>query len=636
MDRLERRRTVEEKLATMTFYEAALQILLREGRPLHASEITALALEENLLSHVGKQPEVVMASRLAAMARRSHDRRLVAVEPDTFALIDWNVTPNPEALSQSGLHEEPEDEPPLRGRERHPTIAKEKVRISGRGERRRKEEAERRRRRAPTLADIVAEILERMEVPVPLFDLAALIRETDLVADDLGREALAKQLRQENSRREEVGRDSVFAFLDGGLVGLSGWPPPTPERMEVAPSLEEIVAKVAEERRPRETPSQVSGVEKIVADHRQEAIRDLRRRLGQLDAPALESVAQQLLESMGYRDIRVAKRHREGGLLTCRRRMGLVEVRFAVRVFKGKEVRREDVAELRKDMASHSAQIGVMLSPADPTREARGEASQTGQPAVLLLCADALADQMAELGLGVTRHTVVLDTFDRAAFDRLVRGKGEGAKRGEDARERRKEEREARRRKRQEAREASRDEAETKGEAKEAQEEKASGGERRRRSREARAADKDETAAEEASKEEEAEAAEASAEKAAPSEASKEPSKGDADAEAAEAPAKEEAQDVAAEEQPAEGETHPAAPDEGRDAQGAPPEESGKTEAEEEPAGKVSAPGSAESPSADGPKGKQASPPAAETAAPEPEERAAEPAKDGPVGPSAT
>src|SRR5215831_9492136 len=121
----------------MTFYEAAVQILLREGRPLHAREITDIALKESLLSHVGKTPEETMASRLAAMAKKSHDRRLVAVDVDTFGLSEWAVEPVPGAAEQSGqppAHDEAE--PLLRSRERHPRIAKENVRESGRGDRR--------------------------------------------------------------------------------------------------------------------------------------------------------------------------------------------------------------------------------------------------------------------------------------------------------------------------------------------------------------------------------------------------------------------------------------------------------------------------------------------------------------------
>ena len=52
----------------MTFYEAALRILESEGRPLHFLEITEKSIQQSLLSHIGKTPEVTMLSRLAAVA----------------------------------------------------------------------------------------------------------------------------------------------------------------------------------------------------------------------------------------------------------------------------------------------------------------------------------------------------------------------------------------------------------------------------------------------------------------------------------------------------------------------------------------------------------------------------------------
>ena len=53
----------------MTFTEAAAQVLRLVGKPLHYKEITDVAIEKNLLSHVGKSPEVTMGARLAALHR---------------------------------------------------------------------------------------------------------------------------------------------------------------------------------------------------------------------------------------------------------------------------------------------------------------------------------------------------------------------------------------------------------------------------------------------------------------------------------------------------------------------------------------------------------------------------------------
>jgi len=75
----------------MTFTDAAQEVLTQEGRPLHYKEITELAIEKNLLSHVGKSPEVTMGARLAATLKKGgDDNPLIRVKPGVFALRDWD------------------------------------------------------------------------------------------------------------------------------------------------------------------------------------------------------------------------------------------------------------------------------------------------------------------------------------------------------------------------------------------------------------------------------------------------------------------------------------------------------------------------------------------------------------------
>lgn len=76
----------------MTFTEAAAQVLRLIGKPLHYKEITDVAIEKNLLSHVGKSPEVTMGARLAALVKKDDkDAPVVRVKPGVFALRDWDA-----------------------------------------------------------------------------------------------------------------------------------------------------------------------------------------------------------------------------------------------------------------------------------------------------------------------------------------------------------------------------------------------------------------------------------------------------------------------------------------------------------------------------------------------------------------
>lgn len=83
----------------MTFTEAAAHVLRLVGKPLHYKEITDVAIEKDLLSHVGKSPEVTMGARLAAVVKKDQkDSPLIRVKPGVFALRDWD-----QAMIDAGL-----------------------------------------------------------------------------------------------------------------------------------------------------------------------------------------------------------------------------------------------------------------------------------------------------------------------------------------------------------------------------------------------------------------------------------------------------------------------------------------------------------------------------------------------------
>jgi hypothetical protein len=92
----------------MTFTEAAAEVLRLVGKPLHYKEITDLAIEKNLLSHVGKSPEVTMGARLAALLKKtSKDNPLVRVKPGVFALREWD-----DATIKAGMNDKTLTRPP--------------------------------------------------------------------------------------------------------------------------------------------------------------------------------------------------------------------------------------------------------------------------------------------------------------------------------------------------------------------------------------------------------------------------------------------------------------------------------------------------------------------------------------------
>ncbi|MCS6857831.1 MAG: HTH domain-containing protein [Sandaracinaceae bacterium] len=91
----------------MTFTEAAIEILRMVGRPLHYKKITELAIAKNLLSHVGKAPELTMSTRLTLAAQRGEESPIIRVKPGVFALRSF--PPEVLALAESGQDNENEE-----------------------------------------------------------------------------------------------------------------------------------------------------------------------------------------------------------------------------------------------------------------------------------------------------------------------------------------------------------------------------------------------------------------------------------------------------------------------------------------------------------------------------------------------
>ena len=164
------------------------------------------------------------------------------------------------------------------------------------------------------------------------------------------------------------------------------------------------------------------GGAQLGAEVRRAVTRALRRRIAELDTSAFENLCAALLDKMGMRDVRVAKRSKEGPLYLARQRRGVSDLRVAVKLVRGgREIGRADVQELRKDLAHYSAQMGLVLAPGEAGRDARSEASAAGQAPVALYAGEALPEEMIACRVGVTVQTVEVPDVDEAFFAGLLR-----------------------------------------------------------------------------------------------------------------------------------------------------------------------------------------------------------------------
>src|SRR5438309_10411136 len=409
----------------MTFTEAAVEVLRRTGKPLHYKEIADVALRDNLLSHVGQDPEITMGQRLAAMARREDDRKVVAVMPEgTFALLEWAVPQEMQVEAVAPPMQPAETGEALyRPREREPRAihAQARRRLAElqaeheegyegvEAERRRQDQGRKGQRRFPPPAEVVFEALAQRQTGAVLAELAADLLHRQLLSDALVRDlpSLVAALLEDNRRRTEAGRKPAF-IVDGDRVTLVEFPPPT--------------ALLEEARAPQVVGARPLGAIQLGTEVRRAVIRALRRRVTELDTSAFENLCAALLDRMGMRDVRVAKRSKEGPLYLARQRRGVSDLRVAVKLVRGgREIGRADVQELRKDLAHYSAQMGLVLAPGEAGRDARAEASAAAQAPVALYTGEALPEEMIACRVGVTVQTVEVPDLDEAFFAGLLR-----------------------------------------------------------------------------------------------------------------------------------------------------------------------------------------------------------------------
>ncbi len=417
----------------MTFYEAALRVLESAGRPLHIQEITEQSIAQNMLSHVGKAPDKTMLSRLAAMARRTRDRRVIVTAKDTFALAEWAIPEDPEALAQTGIPEPNPEEllPALRPAERHPDARPENVRASGRpADRHRRhdeEELRTRRRRYSPLAELVFVLLSNAARPFKAAEIAELMRDRDPGGTEPNGEQILTALLEENQRRIDSGRRPQFVLSkESGEVSLEQ------AGSDAAPSEVQAVFAAALgvpieggrpllPRAPSAAPGEaleaVNGAVRAAAkDARRGVARELRRRLVELDIEAFHKAFVKVLQALGFRELKVAKRSRDGLLLTARKREGSVDLRFAVRLLRGTgAIDRRAVQELRRDLGHYSAQVGLIASAGELRGDGRAEAQSYGA-LTMVWSADALGEKFIDAGSGVTATHVDLFEIDERFF----------------------------------------------------------------------------------------------------------------------------------------------------------------------------------------------------------------------------
>ncbi len=438
----------------MTFYEAALRVLATAGAPLHADEITKRSLDQGLLSHVGKNPEVTMLARLAAMAKRPRDRQLTVTAKDTFALMEWMLPEDSEALATTGvLPVNPEEGlPPYRSVERLPEARTEFLRVIGRqAEFRKRRDDDGKRKKYPPIGEVVVELLTEASGALVPSELLARMRQRELCDDDLSVHRLLEGLADDNQSRIDQSQRPQFAMLKGELgdvqvaLETSGEGGPAP--IEIQQTFCQLAnLKFENGRVVLRSEHQRSQVPSANADDaaalqnaktagkeaRRAAARVLRARLAALDGNTFEKVCMKLLHGLHLREVKVARRFKDGLLASVRKKDGSLEMRVAVRVFKEPvAIERRHIQDARKDAAGLGCHAAIVMSAGELRGDGRTEALANGL-FTSVWCADALADRFLEAHVGVTVTRVELFDIDETFFTQAKLDADEAAKRREE------------------------------------------------------------------------------------------------------------------------------------------------------------------------------------------------------------
>jgi ribonuclease E len=404
----------------MTFIEAAIEVLRREGRPLHYEKITELAIKYRILSHVGKNPESTMSTRLSIQARGNRSQsQLVRLKPGIFALHEWKGNPPgprkllphevyeeaPEEIEVQEVSAEPEPrqevrearkerEPRRDGREprearevrdnkesREPREARDNKREEPRRETRDNKESRDNKREEPrretrkdlrtkrrSLVEIAEETLRASSDSRPK-TLKQLVQA--MPEHQVDTSVVAAALTVDNTRRRAMGLVPTFNLGENSvaLTELS----PRKKTIE----LEQEISRISQERN-------------------LEFFKEIAAKISSLRGGVLEHWVTLALENAGFGGVRLMRRSSLGNfIIVARATQNLSNAKIVAMVrCQGASITAKDVSDLRANLETYRAQSAIVISFTGITESALTEAVKQS-PTVILWDENLLAKLVA-------------------------------------------------------------------------------------------------------------------------------------------------------------------------------------------------------------------------------------------------
>lgn len=343
----------------MTVRDAAIQILQEAGHPLHGREIAKRILDKKLWQTTSNRPAAtVIACLYADIKRKGEKSPFVLVGPQTFGLRELGAKPAP----------------PKPGRSRKtpskPAVTEPAAAGATAGE--------------YSFTDAAEKVLEQFgdKKPMHYRQITEKAIELGWIATE-GRTPEATmyaQILTEIRRHQKRGKQPRFVQHGRGYVGLSRW--------------------------------MGKGLAFEIEQHNKRVRQALHKRLLGMDPTEFEELIARLLAEIGFEDIEVTQRSKDGGIDVRGTLVvgDVIRTRMAVQVKKWglkNRVQSQTVQQVRGSLGTHEQ--GLIITTSDFTSGARSEAARPNAVPVALMNGEQLVALLAAYGIGVKRqsHSII-------------------------------------------------------------------------------------------------------------------------------------------------------------------------------------------------------------------------------------
>ena len=463
----------------MTFYEAAVEVLRRTGRPLHYKKITEIAVRENLLSHVGKTPHLTMSNRLEKEVQKDGQSVINQTRPGVFKLDEDRA----KELTKKVRKKQKEREKRQKKKKTEEKNGHDHQRRRSRGSKnqesaktrkKRKQTNKKKKKKKKQTDDQKQNGKKKRTRSDSSKDKPKRRRRRRRSTDDEDEGKSEADNRSKRSAKPTSTKVSAKTHLEEGPVRLKSIPRAAhkvlADRGNEPLSIDELADEIFEHKlvkfhthdpvttvkaaltndnqireerghRPlfahddtdnwrltewdlsNEIHSKEQAVLSLTEEIRQAAIDQLGESLLGIQSEALEHLALTLLERLGYFNIKVSKRSSRGDVFfTADWRQGLADVRVCVRVVTDHErtLQEESVVDLRETLNHYSASEGVIIHLGDVSDNAVDKARIDSEAPITLLDRQTFVELLIKHGIGVKTYFSPIVTIDPDFVDVLA------------------------------------------------------------------------------------------------------------------------------------------------------------------------------------------------------------------------